>query len=243
MLKQAFLGLTIGAFLISCNSHPAGNGGKDSLPVDTAQSKSAYNTETLSISPALLKKYQDACRQDTVSYDKKFIAAFFEIIKRFNGRKLDTTLLTIGNLDGDSVPDSIFTRVYYEADTIYADSKWVKDDHVLWHDSYTDPYSEVNADLFDSSSRNTWVSFAIGIVYGPPNFHSRNDVDSSVNSIVYDEGLEDLKGMGIHLDKAQYKAYLRDFKGDLLAFGQPESREGLDIWYKPAGRMITYYHP
>jgi hypothetical protein len=45
------------------------------------------------------------------------------------------------------------------------------------------------------------------------------------------------------LDKEQYRAYLQDFKGDLLEYGQPASREGLWIWYKPAGRMITYYHP
>jgi hypothetical protein len=61
--------------------------------------------------------------------------------------------------------------------------------------------------------------------------------------MVYDQGVDDLNKAGIPIDKERYKAYLQDFKGELLTYGQPESREGLWIWYKPAGRMITYYHP
>lgn len=71
----------------------------------------------------------------------------------------------------------------------------------------------------------------------------RSEVGSGVNSIILDEGLDDLNKMGIRLDTEAYKTYLREFKGGLLSFGQPEFREGLWIWYKPAGRMITYYHP
>jgi len=124
--------------------------------------------------------------------NKKFVSNFFDIIKKFNGKKLDTTILTIGNLVGDLDQDTIF---------------------------------------------------AIGVVYGPPDFHAPKEVDSSAFSLVYDQGVDDLNRAGIHVDKEQYRAYLRDFKGDLLAYGQPESREGLYIWYKPARRMITYYHP
>lgn len=245
MLKQIFFGLTFSLFWISCNSHSDTKSGQDSLTNRTADSgrqKIAYNPGALTIAPALLKKYQEACLHDTASYDKKFVSNFFDIIKKFNGKKLDTTILTIGNLDGDLDQDTIFSRVYYDSGSIYVASKWVKNHHVLWRDKYIDPYTELNADLFDST-RPTWVCFAIGVIYGPPDFHARNEMDSSALSLVYDQGVDDLNRAGIHVDKEQYKAYLRDFKGDLLAYGQPESREGLWIWYKPAGRMITYYHP
>lgn len=246
MLQRFLLGFAIVACVISCNSHRAAGAIAESHSnqlEDTSPAKNANLSATLTIAPELLKKYHEACIGDTVSYDKKFISNFFEIIKRFNGRKLDTTILTTGNLDGDLVPDSIFTRVYFESDSIFADSKWVKDNQVRWEDKYTDPYTELKADLLDNS-RNTWVMFAIGIVYGPPDFYPRNDaIDSSVISSVYDQGVEDLKGLGIHVNKDQYKAYLQNFKGDVITCGQPESRERLWIWYKPSGHMITYYQP
>jgi hypothetical protein len=245
VLRQTFSVLTIALVLISCNSHPATKAAQDSLinyPADTGQQKIAYNPGTITIAPALLKKYQEACLRDTASNDKKFDSTFFDIIKKFNGKKLDTTILTIGNLGADLDQDTIFSRVYYDSGSIYVDAKWIKNHHVLWEDEYADPYTELNADLFDST-RPTWVCFAIGIIFGPPHFHTRKEVDSGVLSMVIDQGLYDLNTAGIHMDKEQYRTYLQDFKGDLLAYGQPASREGLWIWYKPAGRMITYYHP
>jgi len=232
-------------FLISCNSHPATKTGMDSLtshPAVGGGQNVLNDLGTVTITPTLLKKYRDACLHDTDSYDKKFVSNFFIIINKFNGKKLDTTIVTIGNLDGDLDQDTIFSRVYYHADNVYVDTKWIKNNKVLWKDSYTDPYTGLNADLFSDSDR-TWVSFAIGIIYGTPEFHSRNEVDSGVLSLVYDQGVDDLNKAGIHMSIEQYKSYLQGFKGDLLAYGQPESREGLWIWYKPAGKMITYYHP
>lgn len=229
--------------MISCNNHPATKADKDLLtnqPTNSGQQKIAYNPGTLTITPALLKKYQEACQHDTVAYDKKFVSNFFDIIKKFTGKKLDTTILTIGNLDGDLDQDTIFSRVYYDADSIYVDSKWIKNNHILWRDKYTDPYTELNADLLDSS-RNTWVCFAIGVLYGPPDFYPRTEMP--VDSMVYSQGVEDLDSAGIHTDLEKYKAYLRDFKGEFITCGQPESRERLWIWYKPAERMITYYQP
>jgi hypothetical protein len=243
MPKQILFGFTFAFFLTSCNTNPATKGGKDSLssrPADSGQQKIAYNAGTLTISPALLKKYQEACKHDTVSYDKKFVSNFFDIIKKFNGKKLDTTILTIGNLGGELGQDTIYSRVYYDADSIYVDSKWIKNNHVLWRDKYTDPFTELNADLLDSS-RNTWVCFAIGVLYGPPDFYPRTEMPA--DSTVYSQGVEELDSAGIHTDLEKYKAYLRDFRGKFITCGQPESRERLWIWYKPARRMITYFQP
>jgi hypothetical protein len=244
VLRKIFFVFTFALGLICCNSPSSSKAAKDSLtnhPADTSQQPIANTSGTFTIAPALLKKYQEACLHDTAANDKRFDSLFFDIIRKFNGKKLDTTILTIGNLDGDLDKDTIFSRVYYDSGSINVNAKWIKNHHVLWEDTYADPYTELNAPLFDST-RPTWVCFAIGIIYGPPDFQTRQQVDSGVFSLVIDQGLDDLKRAGIHLDKEQYKAYLQDFKGDLLAYGQPFEREGVWIWYKPAGRMITYYH-
>ena len=246
MFMRVLFGLLFVLFFVSCDHRPTTTTGKDSSAkqqADSSQSKTASYPGTLTITPALLNKYKEACLYDTASYDKRFVSHFFDIIRQFNGRKLDTTILTAGNLDGDSNPDSIVSRIYLDSGSIYVASKWLKNHQVLWQDEYTDPYTELNADLIDTTRDNTWVYFAIGILYGPPHIHARNELDSGALSVVYEEGVDDLKKLGINVTQEQYKAYLRDFKGDLLTCGQPESRERLWIWYKPAGRMITYYQP
>lgn len=246
MLNRISLPLCLALFLISCNSHSNDKAGKDSLannPVDSGRQSSTYAPRTLTIAPAELKKYQQAFLHDTVSYDKRFVANFIDILRKFNGKKLDTTILTIGNLADDLAPDTIFSRVYYEADSIFVDSKWIKNNHVLWRDKYSDPYTSLDVNLFSDTSRNTWMCFAIGVIYGPPDILPRSDVDTSALTMVYQQGMDDLKRVGVQTDKEHYRAYLQDFKGQLLAFGQPESREGVWIWYKPAGRLISYYQP
>lgn len=209
---------------------------------DTLRNEIASEAASLTITPDLLKKYEDSCATDTLANEQKFVSNFGKIVRQFSGRKLDTTILTTGNLDGDAVPDTIISRVYYDGENVYVDAKWVKDHHVLWKDRYSNPYISLSANLFNDSSSNTWPYFAVGIVYGPPEFYKRNDRDFGDISSVYKQGLDDLRAAGVHLTKEEYEAWLRGFKGDLLIFGEPESREGLWIWYKPAAKMIIYYH-
>jgi hypothetical protein len=246
MVKQLPFPLLILFFIISCNSHPRTAAGSDSLVAQraaTSQTQSSADACVLTISPAMLNKFEAACRQDTLSYDKKFVSNFVDLVKRFSGRKLDTTILSLGNITGGPHPDSIFTRVYLDGGEIKVDSKWLKNGRLMWRDTITGPYTELQADLVDST-RNPWVFFGIGVFYGPPNFYPEEKaVDPGASSLVISAGLEDLKALGIKLDTAQYKEYLREFKGDVFTRGQPESRERLWIWYKPAGKMITYYQP
>jgi hypothetical protein len=246
MLKYIFCCLAVSYLLTGCNTHPASNTVGDTTvihPVPGNQDQIAEPADTLTIDPATQKRYLDAFAHDTVSYDRKFSAHFGAILERFNGKKLDTTVLTIGNLAGGPSPDTIYSRIYYKKDTVFVSSKWIKNNQVVWQDKYTDPYSSLDTNLFRDTSRNTWMCFAIGVVYGAPELLPRDNVDTSVQNIVYEQGLEDLKKLGIQTDKAHYQAYLQKFKGLLFAFGQPESREGAWIWYKPAGKMISYYQP
>ncbi len=245
MLKSFFV-IAFAFILTSCNIHPAANTGADSAairPAPGAQDQINDPADTLTIDPATQKRYLDAFAHDTVSYDKQFATHLGAILEQFNGKKLDTTVLTIGNLAGEPSPDTIYSRVYYKQDTVFVSSKWIKNNQLLWQDKYTDPYSSLDTNLFRDSSSNTWLYFAIGVVYGAPNILSRGNVDTSVLNLVYQLGLDDLKKAGVHISKAEYQAYLHTFKGQLLAFGEPESREGVWIWYKPAGLMISYYQP
>jgi hypothetical protein len=188
----------------------------------------------------------DAYQHDTVPSDKVFFSIFLDIIKQFNGQPLDTMLLTVGNIDGDKNKDTIFSRVYCHGDSIVVDSKWIKGSHVMWKYKYSNPYAEMNSDLLVYNKRSIWAIFAVGIVYGAPEFHARQEFDGRADqglfNLVYDIGVSELKDAGVKIDRSGYKKYLQSFKGDLVAFGEPETREGLSIWYKPAKRMITYYH-
>jgi hypothetical protein len=246
MLKYPLFLLAFACVLTSCNTHPASNTAGDTTaihPIPGRQDQITDPADTLSIDPATQKRYLDAFAHDTVSYDKKFAANIGPILYKFNGKKLDTTVLTIGNLAGEPSPDTIYSRVYYRKDTVFVTSKWIKNNQVLWQDKYTDPYSSLDTNLFRDTSSNTWLYFAIGVVYGAPEILPRDHVDTGVLNLVYQIGLDDLEKAGVHINKEEYQAYLHTFKGQLLAFGEPESREGVWIWYKPAGKMITYYQP
>ena len=237
------------AFLISCNNNDeAGKVPEIQLgPVDSMSTTQAGNIETLPVDVMLVKKYEDACRTDTIADEKKFFYTLLKIIKQFKGRHPDTTVLTIGNLDGDNEKDTIFTRVYYHADSIHIDSKWIKNKEVLWRHNYTNPYVSFNHELLNYDIINKWAIFSVGVVYGAPDIQSRenfmNYADSVTMQYVYKDGIKDLQRMGIMVKETDYINYIQNFKGDLIAFGEPETREGVWVWYKPAGKMISFFQP
>ncbi len=210
-----------------------------SISKDSVKTKSAT---ALTIDTILLKKYLVAFQNDTISSEKIFFSKLLNIIKDFSGRKLDTTLLTIGNIDGDDVRDTIFSRVYYDSDSIFVDSKWIKNNNINWDYKYANPYLSFDSDLLNYDTRSIWAIFAVGIVYGLPEIHSRED-GPPLDSLVYSQGISDLKEAGINVTEVEYKKYLQNFKGELLVIGEPETREGLWIWYQPAGRLISYFQP
>ena len=245
MLKKTFFGLTFSLFLISCNSSQDINRFKDqnkSISKDSVKAKIIKSATALTIDPILLKKYLAAFQNDTIYSEKIFFSKLLNIIKDFSGRKLDTTLLTIGNIDGDDVRDTIFSRIYYDSDSIFVDSKWIKNNNINWDYKYANPYYSFDSDLLNYDTRSTWAIFAVGVVYGLPEIHSRQEV-GQVDSLIYDHGISDLKEAGIHINIEDYKKYLQNYNGNLLAIGEPETRERLWIWYKPANILITYYQP
>ena len=247
LLSQIFSGFTFTLFLFSCNSNPAINSAKDPNSTDSANINTTNIAHTLSIDKKLLNTYVAAYQNDTIAEEKIYFSKLLHIINEFNGKKLDTTLLTIGNIDDDTEKDTIFSRVYYNSNRVYVDSKWLKNNKVFWNYKYANPYLSFNSALLNYDTRSIWTIFAVGILYGTPAINTRQEfdehADSSLQNVVYDYGVADLKKAGIKINKEDYKTYLKNFKGELLEFGEPETREGLFIYYKPAKRIITYYQP
>ena len=249
MKPLAFLYLCL--FLISCANDPNTGGQSNAAKLDSTASVKpgggADGIQTLTVGKALFDQYTTAYQNDTLSSDKVFFSKLLTIMKKFDGRRLDTTLLTIGDIDDDNSNDTIVTRVYYLSDTVRVDSRWMKGNALMWQSELVDPYYEFGSDLLGYEKRRPWVVFAVAVVYGAPEFKLRSilssEPDSNGNNMIYGQGVDDLAEMGVRISKNDYRAYLQSFKGDLLLCGDPWSRERLWIWYKPAGKMITYFQP
>jgi hypothetical protein len=56
-------------------------------------------------------------------------------------------------------------------------------------------------------------------------------------------GLEWAKRNDLKISKDEYTKYLDNFKGDIIAYGHPENREGLFIWYEPVKDLVLLYAP
>lgn len=238
------LSLILSLTLFGCSNHQESS--KEPVKAHPDSVGSANDAQMLSADEKLVTQYRDTYQKDTVTVEKEYLSKLLAIIKSFNGKKLDTTVLTIGNIDGDAIKDTLYSRVYYKSDSIYVDSKWIKNNNILWENQYSDPYYSFQSGLINYDPTHIWEVFVLGILYGAPGFESRLEMehdDTSAHNWVIIEGLADLKEAGIKIDTAGYKAYLRDFKGDPIAFGNPEGREGLWIWYQPARRFIVYYQP
>src|SRR5215471_5577930 len=218
-LTPLFSGLVAILLLIGCNSSQDTNKAKDQIesnPTDNAKLKNAESAQSLTIDDSLLKKYTEAYQNDTLPYEKKFLSKLLGIIKKFDGKRLDTTLLAVGDIDGDGDRDTIFSRVYYFSDSIYVDSKWIKNNNIIWHYKYVNPFdTDYNSDLLNSGFHSTsiWVTFAIGIEFGTPEFYSRHDFEGhdslSNHPVVIALGIRDLKAAGIKINDQDYGSYLQ----------------------------------
>jgi hypothetical protein len=202
---------------------------------------------------ATLRKYHAIVLHHNLKYDSGFNNMLFHIINEFNGRPLDTTIITTGKLDEMGSLCIIKTRVYLYNDTVFVDSKLYQKNRQLWRYSFKEGFLpegfKCTALLLDSiRQKNFWVYFTCGIYNGPPEF-----VNDSVTALgkpaswpdcwFKNMSLDDLKKKGIQVNRKQYRAYLTNFKGDLVAYGDELSKERLYIWYSPAKCFILFYAP
>jgi hypothetical protein len=190
---------------------------------------------TLSFDSLLFKSCADKPTSDNPP-EQRVIQDILRIMPQFVGKPLDTTILTIGNIDGVGSLDTILNRIFLIKDTIKVQSWWVRNCDTLWFYSYNNPYAHFN------NSGNLWITFVLGINYGLPEI--RIDYkDSTADQYGLPRGLSELNKIGYNIDEADYKRYLATFNGDLLEYGDPTFRSGIDIWYEPARRFIIYFSP
>lgn len=174
-------------------------------------------------------------------FDKKFINQLLKTIEEFENKKLDTTLIGLGQFEEDNKIDTIKTRVFEETGKIIAYSSWTKNGKLLWEKQINEPYMWINENpLFDGDKRSKWVTFTIGVYHTAPNIYRIKEYDNLRAGSVR-VGIEDLEKNGLKVDSDLYKKYIENYKGDLMDWGHPESRDGLFIWYEPLKRFVAYY--
>lgn len=65
----------------------------------------------------------------------------------------------------------------------------------------------------------------------------------NILDLCIDFGVGDLKKKGHLFDEEGFKNYFKHYKGKLIAWGHPENREGLFIWYEPLKVFVLFYQP
>ena len=222
MKRHIFLLLMIG--LISCS-----NGKKESTQKETTK----RDTSLITTYKSLLANASE--------FDKKFVNHLLKTIEEFENRELDTTLIGLGQFEEDNKIDTIKTRVFEENGKIIAYSSWTKNGKLLWEKQIIEPYMWINENpLFEGGKRSKWVTFTIGVYHTSPNIY-RIEKYENLRTGSIRGGIEDLKKNGFEVDTVLYKKYIENYKGDLMDWGQPESRDGLFIWYEPLKRFVSYY--
>ena len=193
------------------------------------------------IDSALINKYQEQLRKSTGT-EKEFILQLLHTIKIFELKKLDTTILQIGHFDAINVQDTIRTRIYEKSDTIYVYSEWRKNETTLWHKEIKNPYTWISeSKLFQYDTRDKWVTFTIGIYQAVPEINNIKEYQD-LKELAFENGLENLKSIGIIIKMEEYKNYILNYQGDLITYGEPVARDGMFIWYKPAKRFLLHYN-
>ena len=214
-----------------------GKSSEDATPGSVEQISQQYEITRLDTS-LVLAHYVTADKRV-----KEFIDQLLYIYDLFKDRTPDTTLVELGDIDGDGRIDTLWSRVTLRADTVRVQSWWDRDGERMWEYELIQPYLWISdAELFQWWE-NPWVSFTIGVFSAPASLHKPGFNSRISRSVVIRQGLQDLKRKGLEVTEEAYAKYLDSYRGMLISFGHPESRAGLHLWYQPLRRFILYYHP
>jgi len=206
-------------------------------------------------SPIILEEIGEYCNSDTSFFisecknmllkyteerEKKFLLQLTETFEKFSNKVLDTVLYTTCFIETNEKLDTIKTRIFEDRDSIIVHSSWVKNNKLLWEKKITNPYIWVDDDPFFEN--NKWITFTTGIYYAPPNIYKIEDF-IRLKEWAVGLGLNELQELDSSIDRESYEQYFENFNGNLIEWGDPESREGLFIWYKPLQRFVVFYRP
>ncbi|MTI19948.1 hypothetical protein E1176_02840 [Fulvivirga sp. RKSG066] len=176
--------------------------------------------------------------------EKKISQQTLENIEIFNGKRVNEEILTIGNIDGIGKQDTIRTYIIVQNDTVYVKSRWIRKNDIIWQFDLADPYLYLSDDnpLFEYEKSPVWTRLTIAKNYTVPELTPVSQYEYIDLKWVISSGLHDLKANNVNIDSTTYKAYLDNFKGMLVGFGDPEIRK-LAIWHEPSKRFVSYYTP
>ena len=203
--------------------------------------KAKLERRIIRISSSDLAKYQNAY-DSAEKWDKQFISKMFKTINQFKNRVADTTLLTIGNIDGIGKLDTVNTQIYVLDDTIHVESKWTRNGELMWRDNSISPYLQINnEDIFAYDTRHPWVTFTIAVNYGAPELSERTDYPGIHRKTALKMANWYIENKNLSISETAYIQYFDSFKGQLFMYGEPEIRHGLFQWYEPKKQFIPYY--
>jgi hypothetical protein len=197
--------------------------------------RNVYNNDSV-----LISKYQKQLISATGT-EKEFLSDLIYTIKKFESKKLDTTISQVAHFESNNQADTVTSRIYEKHDSIYVTYEWRKYGELFWSQTIKNPYTYMGeSTLYQYDTRDKWVTFTIGIYQAIPeieNIKGYRDLYMSVEN-----GLETLKSIGITIKLEDYKNYILNYQGDLITYGEPIVRDGMFIWYAPAKRFLLYYH-
>lgn len=165
-------------------------------------------------------------------------------IKAFSERTVNEEILTIGNIDGLGVFDTIRSTLRVINDTVYIHSQWRRNNELIWELKLVDPYMHVNENnpLFEYENSPVWTRLTIAKDYAIPELSNKSKYNHIGTKWVINSGMYDFKESNLKVDSASYAEYLSNFDGQLLEYGEPEIRK-LAIWHEPTKKFVSYYSP
>jgi hypothetical protein len=194
----------------------------------------------INIGPKTIESYK---KLENTS-NKEFIDRLLKTISNFEDKKADTTILQICNIDNLGKLDTIKNRIYFKNNEVVVNSSWTKSGQKLWEYEIKNPYLWIDgSDEFQYDTRKPWVTFTIGIYYAIPEIENIDHYSHIDTQWALQTGLDWAKSKNLIISNENYAKYLKDFKGDIIAFGDPENRDGLFIWYEPIKDFSLFYAP
>lgn len=208
-----------------------------------AENRIKKSRKLIQISKADFLKYETAFKT-AGKWEKEFIKRLFWTIDNYKGREADTTILTIGNIDGIGSLDTVQNHIYVLDDTTYVESKWFREGKLLWRGDMKNPYLGINDDdIFSYDLRNPWVTFTIAVHYCEPVLSHRDDYSGIDREVGLKMAKWYIERKNLQILESDYIEYFDSFKGQLFIYGEPEIRYELLQWYEPKKKFILYYAP
>ncbi len=192
---------------------------------------------------SILQKYESTY-SNLKDNEIKFLKKAVGLIKQRRYGRIDTSFTTIGQLNNDSRPDTVFTHIFEHSDSIHVKYKWNANGKRMWEHEFTDPYLWISdSDLFQYDTRDIWIVFTIATqncVFELIEFdaHYRSNIEGTASM-----GMLYFKASGIAISKDDYMKYLQQFNGQLVVYQQDEFGGLFDIWYEPLRRFVPFYRP